>query len=90
MFIDLGKVRYALETKYDPDRLLNELIQKLELKNDAALAHALEVSPAVIRNIRHGKTPVSPDLLIRAHEVSNISIRQLKLWVNIPYLALMV
>jgi hypothetical protein len=35
----------ASTKSYDPDQLLASLIGKLNLKNDAALSRALEVSP---------------------------------------------
>jgi hypothetical protein len=63
---------------YDPDRLLNTLIEKVRLKNDAALSRALEVAPPVISKIRHRRLPVGASLLIRMHEVSDLSIRELR------------
>ena len=63
---------------YDPNRLLDALIQKLNLKNDAALSRALEVRPPVISKIRHRRLPVGASLLIRMHEVSDLSIRELR------------
>jgi hypothetical protein len=51
---------------------------KLGLKNDAALSRALEVAPPVISKIRHGRLPIGASLLIRAHEISDIAIRELK------------
>jgi hypothetical protein len=63
---------------YDPDRLLNTLIEKMRLKNDAALSRALEVAPPVISKIRHRRLPVGASLLIRMHEVSELSIRELR------------
>lgn len=64
--------------RYDPDQLLESLIGKLNLKNDAALSRALEVSPPVISKIRHRRLPVTASLLIRMHEVSNLSIKDLR------------
>jgi hypothetical protein len=64
--------------KYDPDQLLASLIGKLNLKNDAALSRALEVSPPVISKIRHRRLPVTASLLIRMHEVSALSIKDLR------------
>ena len=52
---------------YDPNRLLDTLIEKLRLKNDAALSRALEVAPPVISKIRHRRLPVGASLLIRMH-----------------------
>jgi hypothetical protein len=63
---------------YDPNHLLDTLIKKLGLKNDAALSRALEVAPPVISKIRHYRLPVGASLLIRMHEVSDMTIRDLR------------
>ena len=63
---------------YDPDNLLTSLIQMLKLKNDAALSRALEVAPPVISKIRHRRLPVGASMLIRMHEVSDLSIKDLR------------
>ncbi len=65
-------------TIYNPNYLLDELIARLELKNDAALARMLEVAPPVISKIRHHTLPIGATILIRMHEVSDFSIRELK------------
>ena len=64
---------------YDPNRLLNTLIEKMRLKNDAALSRLLEVAPPVISKIRHRRLPVGASLLIRMHEVTDLSIRDLRI-----------
>lgn len=66
------------ELAYDPNRLLDTLIERLRLKNDAALSRALEVAPPVISKIRHGRLPVGAAMLIRMHEVSDLTIRDLR------------
>ncbi|MES2831636.1 MAG: hypothetical protein V4695_06565 [Pseudomonadota bacterium] len=66
------------ESSYDPNNLLDQLIQKLDLKNDAALARALEVAAPVISKIRHRRLPVGASMLIRMHEISEISISDLR------------
>ena len=66
------------QVKYDPDNLLASLIGRLRLKNDAALSRALEVAPPIISKIRHRRLPVGASLLIRMHEVSDLSIRDLR------------
>jgi plasmid maintenance system antidote protein VapI len=63
---------------YDPDRLLDAMLEKLQLKNDAALCRALEVAPPVISKIRHRRLPVGASLLIRLHEVTDMSVAQLR------------
>jgi hypothetical protein len=65
-------------TSYNPNHLLDVLIGKLQLKNDAALARALEVAPPVISKVRHYRLPVGASLLIRMHEVTDMSIRDLR------------
>ena len=71
--------RLADQVAYDPNNLLDSLIEKLNLKNDAALSRALEVAPPVISKIRHRRLPVGASLLIRMHEVSDLSIRDLRM-----------
>ena len=66
------------QVNYDPNHLLDSLIERLHLKNDAALSRALEVAPPVISKIRHRRLPVGASLLIRMHEVSDLSIRELR------------
>lgn len=66
------------ERSYDPNRLLDALIELLKLKNDAALCRVLEVSRPVISKIRHGRVPIGAALLIRMHEVSDLSISDLR------------
>ncbi len=63
---------------YDPNRLLDTLIAKMKLKNDAALSRALQVAPPVLSKIRHRRLPVGASMLIRMHELTDISIRELR------------
>ena len=62
----------------NPNHLLDILIERLNLKNDAALSRALEVAPPVISKIRHRRLPVGASMLIRMHEVSTMSVRELR------------
>ncbi|MGZ3237962.1 MAG: hypothetical protein ACXWIN_00395 [Burkholderiaceae bacterium] len=66
------------DVQYDPNKLLDALIEKMSLKNDAALSRHLEVAPPVISKVRHRKLSVGASLLIRMHEVSGLSIRELR------------
>jgi plasmid maintenance system antidote protein VapI len=63
---------------YNPNHLLDVLLAKMQLKNDAALSRMLEVAPPVISKIRHNKLPVGASLLLRMHEVTGISVRDLR------------
>ena len=64
---------------YEPNRLLYHLVDRLDLKNDAALARLLDVAPPVISKIRHYRLAIGASLLIRMHEVSDISIGNLRI-----------
>lgn len=64
--------------EYRPEQVLNALMGRLGVKNDAALARALEVAAPVISKVRNRRTPLGDNLLLRAHEVSGLSIRELK------------
>src|SRR4051794_6579135 len=66
------------QVTYNPDNLLDSLIERLNLKNDAALSRALEVAPPVISKIRHRRLPVGASMLIRMHEVSDLTIKELR------------
>jgi hypothetical protein len=63
---------------YDPNRVLDAIITRLRLKNDAALSRVLEVAPPVISKIRHNTLPIGATILLRMHEVSDYSIRELR------------
>jgi len=67
-----------MKLTYDPDRLLDALLDKLRLKNDAALSRALEVPPPVISRIRRRRPHVGAAILLRMHEVSDLSIKDLR------------
>ena len=67
------------QTRYDPNMLLAALIKRMRLKNDAALSRALEVAPPVISKIRHRRLPIGASLLIRMHEVCELSISDLRI-----------
>ncbi len=60
------------------DAFLNLLLAAMQLKNDAALAKAFETSAPFISKVRNGRTAISDALLIRAHEETGLSIRELK------------
>jgi hypothetical protein len=63
---------------YDPNRVLDAIINKLQLKNDAALSRVLEVAPPVISKIRHNTLPIGATILLRMHEESDFSISELR------------
>lgn len=63
---------------YDPNRLIDALLERLAAKNDAALSRLLGVEAPTISKIRHQRLAVGPTLLLRMHEVSQFSIDELR------------
>jgi hypothetical protein len=66
------------QNTYDPNKLIDFLIDRLHLRNDAALSRILEVAPPVISKIRHRTLPVGGVVLIRAHELTGIPTKELR------------
>jgi plasmid maintenance system antidote protein VapI len=64
--------------QYNPNKFLDSVRDKLQLKSDAALCRTLEVHSPLISKIRHGRSPVSAALLIRLHEVTGLNISDLR------------
>ncbi len=64
--------------QYDPAKLLNFLRQLLKLRNDAELSKSLNMSQALIALIRTGHRPVTGAILIVMHEVSQLTIAELR------------
>jgi hypothetical protein len=74
----MNKQAQVAQSTYDPNHLLDTIIERLQLKNDAALSRRLEVGPPVISKLRHRRLPVGASMLIRMHEVTDMSIRELR------------
>ncbi|QJD98629.1 hypothetical protein HH212_00050 [Massilia forsythiae] len=63
---------------FNQGALLDALLGRLELKNDAALSRRLDVAPPVLSKIRHHRMPVGASLLIRMHEVTGLPTNDLR------------
>ncbi len=64
--------------------LLDLVIDKLNLKNDAALATELDLSKPAISKMRNGKLPVGPSTLVRMHEATGMTIGELRENMGLP------
>lgn len=58
--------------------LLDFLISRLKLANDAALSRSLKVEPPVISKLRHNKLSLGPSLLIRIHDVADMTLDEIR------------
>jgi predicted house-cleaning noncanonical NTP pyrophosphatase (MazG superfamily) len=78
MLAAMHRARALEPSSFMPNKLLDTLIERMRLKNDAELCRVLEVQPPIISKIRHRKLNVGATILLRMHEKSNIPIRELK------------
>lgn len=72
-----GNVRLSGIIMAYPDRLLDTVMDYLNLKNDAALCRVLGVAPPMISKIRRRGLPLGPAVLLRLLEATGLSIREL-------------
>ena len=61
-----------------PDHFLNELLRFYDLKSDAELSRVLDVNRSVISRIRTERRSISAEMLLHIHEVTNITVRELR------------
>ena len=71
-------LRPAHSAKFKQCDLLDALIKQLGVKNDAELSRALELAAPLISKLRSQALSVSAFVLIRMHEVSGLSIVELR------------
>ncbi len=59
--------------------LLDALLERYQLKNDAALSRRMEIAPSRLSKMRNGKQPVTADLLLRIHETFGMPFSELRI-----------
>jgi plasmid maintenance system antidote protein VapI len=65
-------------TKADCNNLFDNLLRRAGLKNDGALARALEVAPPVISKLRHQRLPFGPSMMIRIHDAFDVTLDEIR------------
>lgn len=78
--------KFDKEPGYNPDALLDGLIERLQLKNDAALSRLLRVQPPIISKVRRRRAPVTAALLLRMHETAGVSTGALRRMLGVSQL----
>jgi hypothetical protein len=68
-------------------QFIDFIICRARVKNDAALARVLNVQRSVISQLRHDIRHFGPSLIICVHEVTGLSIRDIKGMLGIECLA---
>lgn len=63
---------------YDPNRLLDTLIEHLGLASDEGLAKRLDIEKSIIDDLRSGRKKISGSMLLWMQEASGMSTSTLK------------
>lgn len=69
---------------YNVAKLLDTVMEKLGLKNDAALSRELGVAPPVVSKLRNAKVALSAAMMIRIHDVADMSIATIRSFLTGP------
>lgn len=64
--------------EYSPAKLLDTMHERLQLKNDAALARLLQLPPPVISKLRLRQASITAAILIRMHDITGWSISDMR------------
>lgn len=59
-------------------KLLDTLIERFSLKNDAALCRALEAEPPMVSKIRNGHSGVSDHMILMVHERLAVPVAEIR------------
>ena len=69
----------------DPNGLMDTLIERHALKNDAALARMLKLAPPVISKLRGYKMLVGDSFVLRCVETAGLTLAEVRKFVPSPY-----
>ena len=69
----------AVQEPYDPGLLLDSLLTKMRLKEDAELAKILKIDKRLICKIRDHRLQISGSMLLLMQEATGISVGELRL-----------
>lgn len=59
-------------------KVLDELKTKFKIKNDAALARELDLTPVDVSKLRNGKVPIGDRVILRIHEYLGVPVKEIR------------
>lgn len=62
----------------NPNHFIDSILTTMNLKNDAALARAAQLTAPAVSKLRHGRLPITPAILLKLHDYTGLSIEQLR------------
>ncbi len=66
------------DPSYNPAKLLDTMLERLKLKNDAALSRVLLLPPPVLSKIRNKHTSITSAIVLRMHDITGWSIADMR------------
>ncbi len=60
------------------NHLIDYLLSEYNIRNDAALAHVLEVHPPTISKLRHGRMSLTAGVILKIHEAFDMPVKEIK------------
>jgi hypothetical protein len=73
--VDYDAMEYG---SYDPNHLLDSVLDRMRMGNDEDLAEALKIDPSVIAEVRAMRVLVDATMLLQLHELTGISVIALR------------
>jgi hypothetical protein len=70
---------------YTPNRLLNKVMECLDVENASQLAHLLECDPAIITRVSHRQRPISPGLMVQIMDRTGWHIQTVRELAGMPF-----
>lgn len=74
----MNKLNLIKATRYDPNHLLNCLLNITGVASDVALARKLKISARVITMMRERKISISASMMMWLHEATGLTIEELR------------
>jgi hypothetical protein len=68
----------TVDRPYDPEQLLNSLLDKMHLREDAELAKKLRMDKRLLSKIRERRLQISGSMLMLMQEATGITIAELR------------
>jgi transcriptional regulator with XRE-family HTH domain len=63
---------------YSPIYFFDGLKRRLSILTDASVCRIFNISPSTVSKIQHGHSAVSPEILLKIHEMTDIPIFELR------------
>ena len=70
--------------QYTPGELLDEVIHRFKLRNDAKLAKIIGISSPAISRMRNKKLVIGGDTIIRIYDKTGMDIDEIRMLAGIP------